>query len=32
VESPGTQNHCLDAESFSGRFLASFGFRPGLGS
>lgn len=32
VESPGTQNHRLDAESFSGRFLASFGFRPGLGS
>jgi adenosine kinase len=31
VESPGTQNHSFDAESFSERFMASFGYDPGLG-
>jgi adenosine kinase len=31
VESPGTQNHCLDPESFSQRFAASFGYDPALG-
>jgi adenosine kinase len=31
VESPGTQNHFFDAESFSERFMASFGYDPGLG-
>lgn len=30
VESPGTQNHFFDAESFSERFVASFGYAPGL--
>jgi adenosine kinase len=30
VESPGTQNHFFDAESFSERFVASFGYEPGL--
>jgi adenosine kinase len=30
VESPGTQNHFFDAESFSERFVASFGYDPGL--
>ena len=32
VESPGTQNHLFDRESFSERFMASFGYDPGLGS
>jgi len=32
VESPGTQNHLFDRESFSERFMASFGYEPGLGS
>lgn len=32
VESPGTQNHSFDRESFSQRFMASFGYDPGLGS
>jgi adenosine kinase len=32
VESPGTQNHLLDRESFSERFMASFGYDAGLGS
>jgi adenosine kinase len=31
VESPGTQNHSFAAESFSERFMASFGYDPGLG-
>jgi adenosine kinase len=31
VESHGTQNHSFDAESFSERFMASFGYDPGLG-
>jgi adenosine kinase len=31
VESPGTQNHFFDSESFTGRFVASFGYDPGLG-
>jgi adenosine kinase len=31
VESPGTQNHSFDTESFSERFAASFGYDPGLG-
>jgi adenosine kinase len=31
VESHGTQNHSLDRESFSERFVASFGYDPGLG-
>jgi adenosine kinase len=31
VESHGTQNHSLDRESFSERFIASFGYDPGLG-
>jgi adenosine kinase len=30
VESPGTQNHFFDAESFSERFVASFGYDAGL--
>ncbi len=32
VESPGTQNHSFDRLSFSERFMASFGYDPGLGS
>lgn len=32
VGSPGTQNHSFEAGSFSGRFMASFGYHPGLGS
>jgi adenosine kinase len=32
VASPGTQNHSFDAGSFSERFVASFGYDPGLGS
>lgn len=32
IESPGTQNHSFDAQSFSGRFMASFGYDAGLGS
>ena len=32
VESPGTQNHLFDRESFSERFMASFGYDPSLGS
>ncbi|MFU8821131.1 MAG: carbohydrate kinase family protein [Gammaproteobacteria bacterium] len=32
VESPGTQNHVFDRESFSERFMASFGYDPALGS
>jgi adenosine kinase len=32
VGSPGTQNHSFAAGSFSGRFMASFGYNPGLGS
>jgi adenosine kinase len=31
IESPGTQNHFLDPQSFSERFVASFGYDPGLG-
>ncbi len=31
VESPGTQNHSFDTGSFSHRFMASFGYDPGLG-
>jgi adenosine kinase len=31
VESPGTQNHSFDPESFSQRFMASFGYDHGLG-
>jgi adenosine kinase len=32
VESPGTQNHSFERESFKQRFAASFGYDPGLGS
>lgn len=32
VESPGTQNHVFDRDSFSERFMATFGYHPGLGS
>jgi adenosine kinase len=32
VGSPGTQNHSFDAGSFSERFVASFGYDPGLWS
>jgi adenosine kinase len=32
VASPGTQNHSFDAGSFSERFVASFGYDPGLWS
>jgi adenosine kinase len=31
IESPGTQNHFFDSQSFSGRFMANFGYDPGLG-
>jgi adenosine kinase len=32
VESPGTQNHFFALESFSERFIANFGYDPGIGS
>lgn len=32
VASPGTQNHSFDTESFTERFMASFGYDPALGS
>jgi adenosine kinase len=31
IESPGTQNHFFDPQSFSERFVASFGYDPALG-
>lgn len=31
VESPGTQNHFFAPESFSERFIANFGYDPGIG-
>jgi adenosine kinase len=31
IESHGTQNHSFERESFSERFVASFGYDPGLG-
>jgi adenosine kinase len=32
IESPGTQNHFIDRESFFVRFVAAFGYEPELGS